>query len=245
MDIDNLFISQPDNGEQALEIADTLIRSSAIDMVVIDSVAALTPRAEIEGEMGDLQVGAMARMMSQGCRKLASSVGRANATAIFINQIREKIGVMYGSPETTPGGRALKFFASVRMRVSRGEQIKDGTTILGNRTKVRIDKNKIAPPFREAEFDLIYGTGIAKYGDLIDLAVQKGLIQKGGAWFTVGEERFQGRDNVRAYLEQNTDFADNLEGQIREAFGLMGKGAKVEISPDADGDEGEFKEDEE
>ncbi len=245
VDIDNLFISQPDNGEQALEIADTLIRSSAIDMVVVDSVAALTPRAEIEGEMGDLQVGAMARMMSQGCRKLASSVGRANATVIFINQIREKIGVMYGSPETTPGGRALKFFASVRMRVSRGEQIKDGTVILGNRTKVRIDKNKIAPPFREAEFDLIYGKGIAKYGDILDLAVQKGLIQKGGAWFTVGEERFQGRDNVRAYLEQNQEFSDDLENQIRESFDLRAKGVKVEVSPEADVDEDEFKEDEE
>jgi recombination protein RecA len=244
VDVDNLFISQPDNGEQALEIADTLIRSGAIDMVVIDSVAALTPRAEIEGEMGDLQVGAMARMMSQGCRKLASSVGRANATAIFINQIREKIGVMYGSPETTPGGRALKFFASVRMRVSRGEQMKEGTVILGNRTKVRIDKNKIAPPFREAEFDLIYGKGINKYGDILDLAVQKGLIQKGGAWFTVGDERFQGRDNVRAYLEENPAYADDLENQIREAFSLRAKGAKVEVSADADVDEDEFKDEE-
>jgi len=243
VDVDNLFISQPDNGEQALEIADTLVRSGAIDMVVVDSVAALTPRAEIEGEMGDLQVGAMARMMSQGCRKLASSVGRANATAIFINQIREKIGVMYGSPETTPGGRALKFFASVRMRVSRGEQIKDGTVILGNRTKVRIDKNKIAPPFREAEFDLIYGKGINKYGDILDLAVQKGLIQKGGAWFTVGDERFQGRDNVRAYLEENMAFADDLENQIRDAFGLSARGAKVEVAVDADEDD-DFKDEE-
>ncbi len=243
VDIDNLFISQPDNGEQALEIADTLVRSGAIDMVVIDSVAALTPRAEIEGEMGDLQVGAMARMMSQGCRKLASSVGRANATAIFINQIREKIGVMYGSPETTPGGRALKFFASVRMRVSRGEQMKDGTVPIGNRTKVRVDKNKIAPPFREAEFDLIYGKGINKYGDILDLAVGKGLIQKGGAWFTVGEERFQGRDNVRQYLEENPEFADDLENQIRIAYDLRPVGEKVPVSPDADKDDEEFSED--
>jgi recombination protein RecA len=220
VDVDNLFVSQPDNGEQGLEIADTLLRSGAVDMVVIDSVAALTPRNEIEGEMGDLQVGAMARMMSQGCRKLASTVGRANAVAIFINQIREKIGVMYGSPETTPGGRALKFFASVRMRVSRGEQIKDGTEVLGNRTKVRIDKNKIAPPFREAEFDLIYGKGISKYGDILDLAVKQNLIQKGGAWFTLGEERFQGRDNVRAYLEQNELVTQQLEDQIREAYGF-------------------------
>lgn len=220
VDVDNLFISQPDNGEQALEIADTLLRSGAIDMIVIDSVAALTPRNEIEGEMGDLQVGAMARMMSQGCRKLASTVGRANAVAIFINQIREKIGVMYGSPETTPGGRALKFFASVRMRVSRGEQIKDGTEVLGNRTRVRIDKNKIAPPFREAEFDLIYGKGISKYGDILDLAVKQNFIQKGGAWFTLGDERFQGRDNVRAYLEQNPTITEQLEDQIREAYGF-------------------------
>ena len=223
VDVDNLFISQPDNGEQALEIADTLLRSGAIDMIVIDSVAALTPRNEIEGEMGDLQVGAMARMMSQGCRKLASTVGRANAVAIFINQIREKIGVMYGSPETTPGGRALKFFASVRMRVSRGEQIKDGTEVLGNRTRVRIDKNKIAPPFREAEFDLIYGKGISKYGDILDLAVRQNIIQKGGAWFTLGDERFQGRDNVRAYLEQNPLVAEQLEDQIREAYGFAAR----------------------
>ncbi len=227
VDIDNLFISQPDNGEQALEIADTLIRSGAIDMVVIDSVAALTPRAEIEGEMGELQVGAMARLMSHGCRKLASSIGRANAVAVFINQIREKVGVMYGSPETTPGGRALKFFASVRMRVSRGEAIKNGTEQVGNRTKVSVIKNKIAPPFRDAEFDLIYGKGISKYGDILDLAVQKGLIQKGGAWFTVNDERFQGRDNVRNYLEQNTEYSDHLEQQIRAAFGLTSKGILV------------------
>ncbi len=220
VDIDNLYISQPDNGEQALEIADTLIRSGAIDCVVIDSVAALTPRAEIEGEMGELQVGGMARLMSHGLRKLAGSVGRANATIIFINQIREKIGVIYGSPETTPGGRALKFFASVRMRVSRGEAIKNGTEQIGNRTKVNVIKNKVAPPFREAEFDLIYGKGISKYGDILDLAVQKGLIQKGGAWFTVGEERFQGRDNVRTYLEENPAVAEELEVQIRQAFNL-------------------------
>jgi recombination protein RecA len=220
VDVDNLFVSQPDNGEQALEIADTLLRSGAIDMIVVDSVAALTPRNEIEGEMGDLQVGAMARMMSQGCRKLASTVGRANAVAIFINQIREKIGVMYGSPETTPGGRALKFFASVRMRVSRGEAIKDGTEQIGNRTKVSIIKNKVAPPFRDAEFDLIYGKGISKFGDILDLGVKQSLIQKGGAWFTLGDERFQGRDNVRAFLEQNPLVAQELENQIRIAYGF-------------------------
>ena len=225
VDVDNLYIAQPDNGEQALEIADTLMRSSAIDCIVIDSVAALTPRAEVEGEMGDLQVGAMARMMSQGCRKLASTVSRSNSVAIFINQIREKIGVMYGSPETTPGGRALKFFASVRMRVSRGEAIKIGTEQIGNRTKVSILKNKVAPPFRDAEFDLIYGKGISKYGDILDLAVKQNLIQKGGAWFTVGEERFQGRDNVRAFLEQNPKISDDFELQIREANGMNNNGA--------------------
>ena len=225
VDIDNLYVSQPDNGEQALEIADTLIRSGAIDCVVIDSVAALTPRAEIEGEMGELQVGGMARLMSHGLRKLAGSAGRSNTTVIFINQIREKIGVMYGSPETTPGGRALKFFASVRMRVSRGEAMKDGTVQIGNRTKVNVIKNKVAPPFRETEFDLIYGKGISKYGDILDLAVQKGIIQKGGAWFTVGEERFQGRDNARAYLEANPHIADEYEVQIRQAFNLRGSGA--------------------
>jgi len=236
VDIDNLYISQPDNGEQALEIADTLIRSGAIDVVVIDSVAALTPRSEIEGEMGEMQVGSMARMMSHGCRKLAGSAGRSNTTVIFINQIREKIGVMYGSPETTPGGRALKFFASVRMRVSRSEQIKNGTEIIGNRTKVKVDKNKVAPPFREAEFDLIYGKGISKYGDILDLAVQKNLIQKGGAWFTVGEERFQGRDNARAYLEENPHIAQELEDQIRVEFGLNNRGA-APAAAEVDSDE--------
>jgi recombination protein RecA len=214
-------------------------------MVVIDSVAALTPRAEIEGEMGDLQVGAMARMMSAGLPQASFKRWALELNGDFHQpDPREDRRDVRLARDRHREAAPLKFFASVRMRVSRGEQIKDGTVILGNRTKVRIDKNKIAPPFREAEFDLIYGKGIAKYGDLIDLAVTKGLIQKGGAWFTVGEERFQGRDNVRAYLEENTDFADNLETQIREAFGLVGKGAKVEVSPEADVDEGEFNEDE-
>jgi recombination protein RecA len=238
VDIDNLYIAQPDSGEQALEIADTLVRSGAIDCIVIDSVAALTPRVEIEGEMGDLQVGAQARLMSQGCRKLASSIGRANSIVIFINQIREKVGVIYGSPETTPGGRALKFFASVRMRVSRGEAIKNGTEQIGNRTKVSVLKNKVAPPFRDAEFDLIFGKGISKYGDILDLAVQKNLIQKTGAWFTVGDERFQGRDNVRAYLEEHQDLSEELEVQIRAAYGLRASGtidheAKADAAPKA------------
>lgn len=231
VNIDDLYVSQPDNGEQALEIADTLLRSGAIDMVVIDSVAALTPRAEIEGEMGELQVGAMARLMSHGLRKLAGSAGRANATVVFINQIREKIGVMYGSPETTPGGRALKFFASVRMRVSRGEAIKNGTEQVGNRVKVNIIKNKVAPPFREAECDLIYGKGLSKFGDILDLAVQKSLIQKGGAWFTVGDERFQGRDNTRAYLEANPEVAYTLEQQIRTAYNLRGSEQLEAVAP--------------
>lgn len=236
VDIDNLYVSQPDNGEQALEIADTLIRSGSIDLVVIDSVAALTPRAEIEGEMGELQVGAMARMMSHGCRKLAGSAGRANTTVIFINQIREKIGVMYGSPETTPGGRALKFFASVRMRVSKGEKIMNGSEQIGARTKVRVDKNKVAPPFREVEFDTFFGKGISKFGDILDLAVIHGLIQKGGAWFTLGDERFQGRDNVRAYLEQNPDVTDELEAQIRAKLGLDGADEE-ELGADLETDE--------
>jgi recombination protein RecA len=222
VDVDNLYVAQPDNGEQALEIADTLIRSGSIDLLVIDSVAALTPRAEIEGEMGDLQVGAMARLMSQGCRKLASTVGRAGAVVIFINQIREKIGVMFGSPETTPGGRALKFFASVRMRVSRVEAIKSGTEEIGSRTRVKIMKNKIAPPFRTAEFDMIFGQGISKYGDILDLALAADLVQKGGAWFTINEERFQGRDNVLAYLKANEDLALSYEKQIRAIYGLDG-----------------------
>jgi len=220
VDIENLLISQPDNGEQALEMTDTLIRSGAVDLVVIDSVAALVPRAEVEGEMGDQTVGLMARMMSQGCRKLASTAGKTGTTIIFINQIREKVGVIYGSPETTPGGRALKFFASVRLRVSRGEAIKNGTEQIGNRTKVSIPKNKIAPPFREAEFDLVYGKGINKYGDILDLGVKYNFIAKTGAWFTVGEERFQGRDQTRAYLEENPEVAEEMEAQIRAKMGM-------------------------
>ncbi|RYX81611.1 recombinase RecA [bacterium] len=235
VDIDNLLISQPDNGEQALEIADTLIRSGAIDLVVVDSVAALVPRAEVEGEMGDQTVGLMARMMSQGCRKLASTAGKTGTTVIFINQIREKVGVIYGSPETTPGGRALKFFASVRMRVSRGEAIKNGAEQVGNRTKVSIPKNKIAPPFREAEFDLVYGKGINKYGDILDLSVKYGFIAKTGAWFTVGDERFQGRDQTRAYLEENTEVATELEEKIRTKMGLNGDVEEVDpVDPNAE-----------
>lgn len=235
VDVDNLYVSQPDNGEQALEIADTLIRSGAIDLVVIDSVAALVPRAEVEGEMGDLQVGLMARMMSQGCRKLASTAGKSNTTVIFINQIREKVGVIYGSPETTPGGRALKFFASVRLRVSRGEAIKNGTEQVGNRTKVSIPKNKIAPPFRDAEFDIIYGQGINKYGDILDLGVRYNIIAKTGAWFTIGDERFQGRDMSRAYLEENPSVAADIELQIRDKMGLNGEKEEVDpVDPDAE-----------
>ena len=235
VDIENLLISQPDNGEQALEMTDTLIRSGAISLVVIDSVAALVPRAEVEGEMGDQTVGLMARMMSQGCRKLASTAGKTGTTIIFINQIREKVGVIYGSPETTPGGRALKFFASVRLRVSRGEAIKNGTEQIGNRTKVSIPKNKIAPPFREAEFDLVYGKGINKYGDILDLGVKYNFIAKTGAWFTLGEERFQGRDQTRAYLEENPAIAEELEEQIRAKMGFNGAVEEVDpINPDAE-----------
>jgi len=234
VDVDNLYVSQPDNGEQALEIADTLVRSGSIDLLVIDSVAALTPRAEIEGEMGDLQVGGQARLMSQGCRKLASTVGRAGAVAIFINQIREKIGVMYGSPETTPGGRALKFFASVRMRVSKAEFIKSGTEEIGIRTRVKIQKNKIAPPFREIEYDMLFGKGIVKYGDILDLAIKADLAQKGGAWFTINGERFQGRENAVNYLKENQELAEDLEKNIRSIYNLDGSG---EFEMDEEDDE--------
>ena len=244
VDIDNLLISQPDNGEQALEMADVLIRSGAVDLVVIDSVAALVPRAEVEGEMGDQTVGLMARMMSQGCRKLASTAGKTGTTIIFINQIREKVGVIYGSPETTPGGRALKFFASVRLRVSRGEAIKNGTEQTGNRTKVSIPKNKIAPPFREAEFDLVYGKGINKYGDILDLGVKFNFIAKTGAWFTVGEERFQGRDQTRAYLEENPEVADEMEEAIRAKMGLGDGVEEVDpVDPNAEVPEDEDSDD--
>ena len=216
VDIDNLLISQPDMGDDALAITEMLVRSGAVDVVVVDSVAALVPRSEVEGEIGDASVGVVARLMSQALRKLAGSISRTNCVVIFINQLREKIGVSYGNPETTPGGRALKYFASVRIDVRRIEAIKTGTEQIGNRTRAKIVKNKVAPPFREAEFDIMFGEGISKYGELIDLGVKLELIEKGGAWYTVGETRLQGRDNVKEHLKANPEIADELEAQIRK-----------------------------
>ena len=219
VDVDNLWISQPDNGEQALEIAEQLIRSSAIDIIVIDSVAALTPKAEIEGDMGDNKVGLQARLMSQALRKLTSAISKTNTTCIFINQLREKIGVMFGNPETTTGGNALKFYASVRVDVRRTTQIKDGDEALGNRTKVKIVKNKMAPPFKKAEFDIVYGEGISKVGEIIDLGVEYEVIKKSGSWFSYGESKLaQGREAVKQLLTDNTELCDEIEAKIREAL---------------------------
>lgn len=216
VDIENLFISQPDYGEQALEIADSLIRSGAIDIIVIDSVAALTPKSEIEGEMGDSKVGLQARLMSQALRKLTANISRTKATCIFINQLREKIGVMFGNPETTTGGNALKFYASVRLDIRRISQIKDGESISGNRVRVKVVKNKVAPPFRQAEFDVVYGEGISKLGEIIDLGVEMNVIKKSGSWFSYGETRLgQGRDAVKNLLMENPELAEELESKIR------------------------------
>ncbi len=217
VDVDNLYIPQPDTGEQALEICEALVRSGAVDIVVIDSVAALVPRAEIEGEMGDSFVGLQARLMSQALRKLTGVISKTNAVAIFINQLREKVGVMYGNPETTTGGRALKFYASVRMDVRRGEQLKNGSEVVGNRTKVKVVKNKVAPPFRTAEFDIIYGEGISTEGTLLDMAVERDIIHKSGAWFSYEDQRIgQGRENARLFLKNNPDIAKKIDQVIRE-----------------------------
>ena len=248
VDIDELLISQPDTGEQALEITEQLVRSGALDVVVIDSVAALLPRSELEGEMGESSVGVVARLMSQALRKLAGVVSKTGCIVVFINQLREKIGVMYGNPETTPGGRALKYFASVRIDMRRIETLKSGTEMVGNRTRAKIVKNKVAPPFKEAEFDILYGQGISKIGEIIDLSVKLGLIDKAGAWFTVGDQRFQGRDNVKVYLQENPEVCDKLEADIRaNAHKLMSPQARkaaiaagraVDVSAD-DFDEGD------
>jgi len=217
--VDNLLISQPDNGEQALEIADSLIRSSAIDIIVIDSVAALTPKAEIEGEMGDSKMGLQARLMSQAMRKLTSSISKTKTVCIFINQLRDKIGVVYGNPETTTGGNALKFYASVRIDIRRVSVIKDGEEQLGTRTRVKIVKNKVAPPFRRAEFDIMFGEGISKIGEIVDLGVDYGVIKKAGSWFSYGEKKIgQGRDSVKELLKQDTEFCNKIEAEIREAM---------------------------
>ena len=229
VDIDSMLISQPDTGEQGLEICEALVRSGAIDVVVVDSVAALTPRAEIEGDMGDSHVGLLARLMSQALRKLAGSIAKTNCIVIFINQLREKVGVMYGNPEVTTGGRALKFYSSVRIDVRRVEAIKNGSEIVGNRTRAKIVKNKVAPPFREAEFEILYGEGITKEGELIDLGVKLDLVQKSGSWFSMGEMRIgQGRDAVKAYLQNNPEFAEQIEAEIRaNAFKLMSKQSQI------------------
>jgi recombination protein RecA len=217
VDIDNLIISQPDHGEQALEITENLIRSGAVDIVVIDSVAALTPKSEIEGEMGDSKMGLHARLMSQALRKLTGTISKTNCTVIFINQLREKIGVMFGNPETTTGGNALKFYASVRLDIRRRTQIKDGDKVIGNSTKVKVVKNKVAPPFQIAEFDIMYGEGISKTGEIVDLGVEYGIVKKSGSWFSYGETKLgQGRDAVKALIKDNPDLAEELEGKIIE-----------------------------
>jgi recombination protein RecA len=226
---DELFVSQPDNGEQALEIIDTLVHSSAIDIIVLDSVAALVPRAEIEGEMGAPQMGLQARLMSQALRKLIGTISRSRTLVIFINQIRMKIGVVFGNPETTTGGNALKFYASVRLDIRRTGTVKQGEEVIGNRTKVKVVKNKVAPPFKEVEFDLLYGSGVSKEGELIDIGADQGIIEKFGAWYAFAGERIgQGRENVRDYLKQNPEITRAIEAKVREKFGLAASGAVAE-----------------
>jgi recombination protein RecA len=231
VNLDDLYVSQPDTGEQALEIADTLVRSGAIDLIVIDSVAALTPKAEIEGEMGDSHVGLQARLMSQALRKMTGALSNTNTTAIFINQLREKIGVMFGSPETTTGGKALKFYASVRLDVRRIETLKDGTEPVGSRTRVKVVKNKVAPPFKQAEFDILYGAGISREGGLIDMGVEHGFVRKSGAWYTYdGDQLGQGKENARSFLRDNPDLADEIEKRVKEKLGV---GPRVDAPADA------------
>lgn len=234
VDIDNLIVAQPDTGEQALDICEALVRSGALDVIVIDSVAALVPKAEIDGEMGDSHVGLLARLMSQALRKLTAIISKSGTAVIFINQLREKVGVVYGNPETTPGGRALKFFASVRLDVRKQEAIKNGTELVGNKTRVKVVKNKVAPPFKEAEFDILYGHGISREGNILDVAVNYGIIKKAGAWFSYnGEKIGQGRDNVRKYMVENTEFTDNIEKQVREILNVDDKKGIVETKGDA------------
>ena len=232
VDIDSMLVSQPDTGEQALDITEALVRSGALDVIVVDSVAALTPRAEIEGEMGDSFVGLQARMMSQALRKLAGAVAKTNCIVIFINQLRMKIGVMYGNPETTTGGNALKFYASVRLDVRKIEAIKNGTTLIGNRTRVKVVKNKVAPPFREAIFDIMYGEGISKYGELLDIAVEMELVNKSGSWFSVGDERIgQGRDNAKQYIADHPELANELEAKVREHLSQLQNSRRAAAKP--------------
>ncbi len=231
VDIDNLYISQPDNGEQALEITETMVRSGAVDIIIVDSVAALVPKAEIEGDMGDSHVGLQARLMSQALRKLTAVTSKSNCTVIFINQLREKIGVMFGNPETTTGGRALKFYSSIRLDVRRVEALKQSGEMVGNRTKIKVVKNKIAPPFKEAEFDIMFGEGISKEGDILDLAVNMGVVNKSGAWYAYnGEKIGQGRENAKSYLKQNPAACQEIEAKVRESFGLESTGTEKEAA---------------
>ncbi len=245
VDIDNLIVSQPDTGEQALEIAEALVRSGAIDIIVVDSVAALVPKAEIDGDMGDAHVGLQARLMSQGLRKLAGAINKTNCIILFINQLREKVGIMFGNPETTTGGRALKFFSSVRLDIRRVENIKQDGAVIGSRTKVKIVKNKVAPPFREAEFDIVYGKGISKSGNILDLAVDLDIIEKSGSWFSYNGDRIgQGRENIKKYLESNPKVMDEIEKKIRDNFNKAFENALADDAPKTveEDDQEEFEE---
>ena len=243
VDIENLYISQPDNGEQALEITETMVRSGAVDIIIVDSVAALVPKAEIDGDMGDSHVGLQARLMSQALRKLTAVISKSNCTVIFINQLREKVGVMFGNPETTTGGRALKFYSSIRLDVRRIEALKQGGEMVGNRTRIKVVKNKVAPPFREAEFDIMFGKGISKEGDVLDLAASVGIVQKSGAWFAYGGDKIgQGRENAKAYLREHPEIMDEIEHKVRVAYGLIKEEApegteETAAVPETEGDD--------
>ena len=243
VDIENLYISQPDNGEQALEITETMVRSGAVDIIIVDSVAALVPKAEIDGDMGDSHVGLQARLMSQALRKLTAAISKSNCIVIFINQLREKVGVMFGNPETTTGGRALKFYSSIRLDVRRIEALKQGGEMVGNRTRIKVVKNKVAPPFREAEFDIMFGKGISKEGDVLDLAASVGIVQKGGAWFAYGGDKIgQGRENAKAYLREHPEIMDEIEHKVRVAYGLIKEEApegteETAAVPETEGDD--------
>ena len=243
VDIENLYISQPDNGEQALEITETMVRSGAVDIIIVDSVAALVPKAEIDGDMGDSHVGLQARLMSQALRKLTAAISKSNCIVIFINQLREKVGVMFGNPETTTGGRALKFYSSIRLDVRRIEALKQGGEMVGNRTRIKVVKNKVAPPFREAEFDIMFGKGISKKGDVLDLAASVGIVQKSGAWFAYGGDKIgQGRENAKAYLREHPEIMDEIEHKVRVAYGLIKEEApegteETAAVPETEGDD--------
>ena len=243
VDIENLYISQPDNGEQALEITETMVRSGAVDIIIVDSVAALVPKAEIDGDMGDSHVGLQARLMSQALRKLTAAISKSNCIVIFINQLREKVGVMFGNPETTTGGRALKFYSSIRLDVRRIEALKQGGEMVGNRTRIKVVKNKVAPPFREAEFDIMFGKGISKEGEVMDLAASVGIVQKSGAWFAYGGDKIgQGRENAKAYLREHPEIMDEIEHKVRVAYGLIKEEApegteETAAVPETEGDD--------